>query len=151
MKKLIIFVLAFLFPSLANAQTPISKQTANAYFGNCVQAAQKQAQNNPAGAQKLSPASQNMLCACTSAKMMDHFSMEDMQQMTGPLVWNPPPMIITSTPACKTLTQKSWGMTLKAYASVLVVLWPCTYETMAQMCLEKFCRPIRMSRILWML
>lgn len=83
MKKLIIFVLAFSFPSLANAQTPISKQTANAYFGNCVQAAQKQAQNNPAGAQKLSPASQNMLCACTSAKMMDHFSMEDMQQMTG--------------------------------------------------------------------
>ncbi len=81
MKVFLITVLTILsLPIFAFAQTPVSKETANTYFANCVAAAQSSAN---AGPQSLSPQSQTMLCACTAARMTTNFSMEDMQTMTG--------------------------------------------------------------------
>lgn len=60
------------FPS--QAQTPVSKDAANKYFAECV-AGQSYGQ--------LSPNAQNMLCACTAARMTQYMSIEDMQAMAS--------------------------------------------------------------------
>lgn len=75
MKLLALLVIALLVPFTANAQTPVSTETANTYFSNCV--AQKSQQS-------FSPEAQEMLCACTAARMAQFFSMEDMATMTNP-------------------------------------------------------------------
>lgn len=61
--------------AMAQAQTQVSKETANEYFNNCVKAASPQ--------QPVSVKTQEMLCACTAARLTQFFSMEDMKTMTG--------------------------------------------------------------------
>lgn len=75
MKFLYLLLVFLLVPFAASAQTTVSKEAANAYFTNCI--AQKSEQS-------LSPQAQNMLCACTAARMTQFFSMEDMATMTNP-------------------------------------------------------------------
>lgn len=76
MKLFALILLALLVPlSTLRAQTPVSTETANAYFTNCV--AQK-------SEQAFSSQAQDMLCACTAARMTQFFSMEDMATMTNP-------------------------------------------------------------------
>ena len=77
---LLLLTLVIFVPHISSAQTPVSKETANTYFANCVKAAQSSANSGP---QSLSPQSQSMLCACTAARMTTNFTMEDMQTMTG--------------------------------------------------------------------
>jgi carboxypeptidase C (cathepsin A) len=64
-----------LMPFSAHAQTQVSKETANQYFDNCVKSVSPQ--------QPISTQTQEMLCACTAARLTQFFSMEDMQTMTG--------------------------------------------------------------------
>lgn len=52
--------------------TPITKDVANSYFQNC------KAQPS----QGMSDASQEFLCACTAAKMMESMSVEDVKAMS---------------------------------------------------------------------
>lgn len=73
MRLLILLFSVFWLPLSALAQTPVSKETANAYFGNCVKQQDSQ----------FSPNAQKMFCACTAARMTQFFSMEDMKAMTG--------------------------------------------------------------------
>lgn len=74
MKYLILLALmAFSFPSFA--QTPVPKETANAYFANCVKAPAQEG---------LSANAQQMLCACTAARMTQFFTVEGMQTATTP-------------------------------------------------------------------
>lgn len=75
MKFLTLLLILFLVPFAAQAQTTVSKETANAYFNNCI--AQKSEQS-------FSPQAQDMLCACTAARLTQFFSMEDMATMTNP-------------------------------------------------------------------
>lgn len=77
---IILLALVLFVPYLAAAQTPVSKETANTYYANCLSAAQTAANGTP---QSLSPQSQTMMCACTAARMTTNFTMEDMQTMTG--------------------------------------------------------------------
>lgn len=71
----ILLVLLLLAPASAMAQgfTPVSKETANKYYANCM------AQQSPQ--QKLSQQSQQIMCACTAARMTQFFTMEDMKAM----------------------------------------------------------------------
>lgn len=74
MKILFLFLLvAFSFP--AHAQTPVSKEQANAYFANCVKAPPQPG---------LSAKAQQMVCACTAARMTQFFTIEDMKTATTP-------------------------------------------------------------------
>ncbi|MFA5592246.1 MAG: hypothetical protein WC989_02910 [Micavibrio sp.] len=75
MRFLSLLLLSLTLSFSAQAQTPVSKETANSYFDNC--AAQ------PAG-ESLSADSQNMLCACTAARLTQFFTVEDMQAMADP-------------------------------------------------------------------
>jgi hypothetical protein len=70
--KQIFLALLLILPSLAFAQTPVSKETANGYFTNCV----KQPPS-----QQFSAESQNMFCACTAARLTQYFTMEDWTAM----------------------------------------------------------------------
>ena len=72
---LLILLLAPVSAHAQNGFTPVSKETANAYFNNCI--AQKSEQS-------FSPQAQDMLCACTAARLTQFFSMEDMATMTNP-------------------------------------------------------------------
>lgn len=80
--KYLLWTLLFLVPVSAQAQTMVDKQTANTYFANCV----KQPPT-----EQFSQESQNMMCACTAARMTQFFTMEDMQAMmsTDPAVARP--------------------------------------------------------------
>lgn len=51
--------------------TPVSKDAANAYYQNC----------KSQSAEGMSRKSQDFMCACTAAKMMDHMSVEDVKMM----------------------------------------------------------------------
>jgi hypothetical protein len=75
MKLFILLSLFLLVPFTANAFTPVSKETANVYFANCT------AQRSE---QVISKNAQDMLCACTAARLSQFFSMEDMATMTDP-------------------------------------------------------------------
>ncbi|MCI5060960.1 MAG: hypothetical protein MRY79_07800 [Alphaproteobacteria bacterium] len=66
-------LLLILIPTVAGA-TPITRQTAEAYFQNCMQ------QPSQPG---LTQTGKNNLCACTAAKMMQSLSVEDVQMMGG--------------------------------------------------------------------
>ena len=55
----------------AHAETPVSKETANTYFGNCM------AKRDP----RMTTKSQEELCACTAAKMTEVMTMEDIKRM----------------------------------------------------------------------
>lgn len=69
----LLFAFAFcIFASGAWAETPVSKETANAYFGNCM------AKRDP----RMTTKSQEELCACTAAKMTDVMTMEDIKRMS---------------------------------------------------------------------
>jgi len=59
-------------PSIA---AEISKEMANKYYNNCI------AKESP---QKLSKESQDLLCACTAAKMMDNMTLDDIKTMSNP-------------------------------------------------------------------
>ncbi len=75
MIKALLTALFLIFISLpAFAQTPISKEAANNYFNQCV-GGQSHGQ--------LSPNAQNMLCACTAARMTQFLNVEDMQAMAS--------------------------------------------------------------------
>ena len=80
MKFLTLLAIILLVPLSAQAQaqnfTPVSKEMANKYFNNCVQSSAKTEQ-------RFSPQAQQMLCACTAARMTQFFSMEDMQTMAN--------------------------------------------------------------------
>jgi hypothetical protein len=76
--KSFMFLLLLVVATPSWAQTPISKETSNTYFSNCIKASHNQPQP-----QQLSQESQNMLCACTAARLTTNFTMEDMQTMTG--------------------------------------------------------------------
>lgn len=73
MKYLLLLLTVFLLPAAAKAQTPVSKETANTYFQSCV----KQTTAN----QSFSQQGQQMLCACTAARLTQFFTMEDWQNM----------------------------------------------------------------------
>lgn len=76
MKIFTIAFALFLFAPAAMAQTPVSKETANAYFENCVKTASP--------TQEMSVDGQQLLCACTAARLTQFFSMEDWKAMTAP-------------------------------------------------------------------
>lgn len=71
--KYIVYMLMLLVPSMAQAQTSVSKETANSYFENCVKAS--------APSQTMSQEGHEMLCACTAARLTQFFSMEDWTAM----------------------------------------------------------------------
>jgi hypothetical protein len=64
-----IIVVGASFTLPANAQTKVSPDIANKYFTSC------KSQSDP----RFSAASQEMFCACTAAKMVESYSVEDMQ------------------------------------------------------------------------
>lgn len=74
--RLLFVLIALMVPLAAQAQTSVPKETANSYFDNCVKTASPQ--------QGLSVQAQEMLCACTAARLTQFFSMEDWKTMTGP-------------------------------------------------------------------
>ena len=66
----LLFALCALFLIAPPAQaTPVSKDTANSYFQNCA------AQSDP----RFSQETQKLFCACTAVKLMENFTLEDMQ------------------------------------------------------------------------
>jgi hypothetical protein len=71
--RLLLFIAVLMVAVPAFAQTPIDKDTANAYYGNCMK------QETPLMGQE----SKEIMCACTSAKMMENMSVEDVQAMQG--------------------------------------------------------------------
>ncbi len=72
MKYLFIFLI--LLPLSAQAQTFVSKDTANAYYANCVKTPPSQ---------NFSQEGQQIFCACTAARMTQFFTMEDWQQIVN--------------------------------------------------------------------
>lgn len=62
---------ALCFMSASASATPITKDMANAYYENCASQS----------AQGMSKQSQDTMCACTAANMMDNMSVEDVQTM----------------------------------------------------------------------
>lgn len=75
MKKLFaVFFFMMCIAGPASAQTLVPKETANQYFANCVSAPSSGI---------MSQQGQQMLCACTAARLTQFFSMEDMQAMMG--------------------------------------------------------------------
>lgn len=76
MKHLYLVLLLLLVPAgTASAQTPITPEMGNAYFGNCM----KQPSSQP-----MSQQSQQALCACTAAHMTQFFTREEVQAMGNP-------------------------------------------------------------------
>lgn len=73
MRFILTLLLLFSVSAPAHAQTAIGKNTANAYYLNCLK------QDAPT----LSEESKNMLCSCTAANMMRHMSVEDVQTMSS--------------------------------------------------------------------
>lgn len=73
--KYVLFALLLLTSLPAFAQTPVSKETANAYFENCLKTASP--------TQEMSAQGQQMLCACTAARLTQFFTMEDWKAMGG--------------------------------------------------------------------
>ncbi len=82
MKFFAIFLGLFLIAFPAAAQTNVSKEDANKYFASCI---------GQQPSQQLSKDSQNMLCACTAARLTQFFTMSDMQAMmnTNPAIARP--------------------------------------------------------------
>lgn len=75
MKFAVFFALLLLTSFPALAQTPVPKETANAYFENCIKTASP--------TQEMSAEGQQMLCACTAARLTQFFTMEDWKAMGG--------------------------------------------------------------------
>lgn len=69
----ILFLLVTLLAHPSQAQTPITKDAANAYYKNC------KAQNDP----RLRPETQEALCACTAVQMIEKMSVEEVQTMAS--------------------------------------------------------------------
>lgn len=74
MKKYLLIALLIFISSAAQAQTLVSKETANSYYSNCIKAAP---------AQGFSQTGQQMLCACTAARLTQFFTMEDWKIMNA--------------------------------------------------------------------
>ncbi len=68
---LLLVLLLASFPT--RAQTLVPKETANAYFENCIKAPPT----------TMSERGQQMLCACTAARLTQFFTLEDMQAMSS--------------------------------------------------------------------
>lgn len=68
-----IFVAVVPFVASAFAGTAITREMANGYFKNCM------AQSDP----RITPESQEDLCACTALKMQENFSVEEMKALGG--------------------------------------------------------------------
>lgn len=66
-----LFALLIFTVSPAAAQTKVTKETANAYFNNCI--------NQPA--QGMSVETKQYMCACTAAKMQESMTVEDIKTM----------------------------------------------------------------------
>lgn len=71
MKSLLMLLALLTLPGIAAAQTPVTKETANAYFNNCLQ--------QPA--QGMSAETKQYMCACTAAKMQESMTVEDIRTM----------------------------------------------------------------------
>ena len=71
--KYLLLTLLF-FPSLAFAQTAVTKETADTYFNNCLKTQ---------STQEFSQQAQQTFCACTAGRMTQFFTMEDMQTMVS--------------------------------------------------------------------
>ncbi len=67
----VMVVLVMLGASHADARTPVSKQMANQYYQTC--------SSKPVPG--MSAQSHQLMCACTASKMMESFSVEDIQAM----------------------------------------------------------------------
>ncbi len=74
--KYILFLLLLMFPNTSYSQTPITKESANAYFADCVQ---KQSPDP-----SFKKESQDMFCACTAARLTTSYTMEDMTATASP-------------------------------------------------------------------
>ena len=73
MRFLLSILILTLTSAVSNAATPITKDMANSYYNNCI---------SKKGDQKLTKESQDFLCSCTAAQMMDSMSVEDVQAMS---------------------------------------------------------------------
>jgi hypothetical protein len=73
MRPLFLIAAILLLPLQVMAQTPITNEIAGAYFNNCM------SKSDP----RLTRESQEALCSCTSAKMMETMSVEDIQIMAA--------------------------------------------------------------------
>ena len=60
---------ALLLIAIPAQATPVTKDTANMYYKNCAK------QTDP----RFSQETQNLFCACTAVKLMENFTVEDMQ------------------------------------------------------------------------
>lgn len=67
--KLLFTLCALLFIALPAQATPVTKDTANTFYQNC------SSQSDP----RFSQDTQNLFCACTAVKLMENFTIEDMQ------------------------------------------------------------------------
>ena len=62
------------FTAPSYAQTKVSKDLANTYFQNCSKQSDERFSDN----------TQKLFCACTAVKLMDNFTVEDMQDSARP-------------------------------------------------------------------
>lgn len=69
MTNKIFIVIVFLFATFSAHATPVDKETANKYYQNCA------AQSDP----RFSQDAQNLFCACTAVKLIENYTIEDMQ------------------------------------------------------------------------
>lgn len=67
--KFILTLLPVLYLSISAHATPVSRDVANEYYKNCA------AQSDP----RFSQDTQNLFCACTAVKLMENYTIEDMQ------------------------------------------------------------------------
>ncbi len=72
MRYLIPLILLGLILSTQSFATPVDKDTANQYYKNCA------AQSDP----RFSADTQKLFCACTAVKLMENYTLEDMQATT---------------------------------------------------------------------
>lgn len=71
MMRCFVILLAILFSNTALAATPVSQQTANAYYQSCISRADE----------RMSLSAQEGLCSCAAARMVTTMTLEDLVQM----------------------------------------------------------------------
>lgn len=71
--RLLFLTALLLLPFSAIAATPITKETAQAYYKTCL----------TKDAPMMSDESKDLMCSCTAAQMMENMSVEDVQDMSS--------------------------------------------------------------------
>ncbi len=71
--RLFILTILLLLPFTALADTPITQETAQAYYKTCL----------TKDAPMMSDENKDLMCSCTAAKMMETMSVEDVQAMSS--------------------------------------------------------------------